>query len=383
MNCPLALLLAFTPSVQDTESPEEPVPIEAGAEEALQQAPPFTSLPPLTGLGPKKPDYWRTFRPRPGPSSDTLSVKSNGQDVTLENAIVQASTRTAMMFYSGQGPYRNTTIRDTILRVEMGTLNLDRSYWGIRAYDMIDTLFERIEITNFGRVTPQHDEGHAMYLNLAGSFTLKDSYIHHNGGQGLQIVHRPTESNLERGPAQGTILIQNTRFRENGFNPDRGGFQVSIFGTGQAIRFEDVEITAGLDHTVYHRGLTGGALLIEAEGFNPARPLHAPWWRPPVLPEGWEMPFSQKKTELIRVRIRHTETNKPLIQIKGCEELIVRECEFHGGRIELDAPKKTGRNCGRIVWEGNHGEAPVFVAGQYRGLAKDNFVVESSLSRTE
>jgi hypothetical protein len=333
-------------------------------------------LAPLQGVGPIAPVEWKVLEPRPGPSSDTVTLKAREQGFVLADAIVRASSRTAFICYENGGPYVGTTLRNAILRVEPGTLPLDRSFWGVRGYDMVDTLFERVEITGFGRVTEKHDEGHAVYLNLAGAFTLLDSDVHHNGGQGLQLVVRPHESKLAPGPAAGAIRVERTRFRENGFNPDRGGFQVSIFGTGQHVRLEDVEIAAGLDDTVYPLGATGGALLIEAEAFDVRRGDPAVWWRPNEPPEGFQPPFAQGSVELVRLRVRHVAPNRPLVQIKGCAELVVRDSSFEGGRIELDLAEKPGRSSGRIVWQGNRGSAEVFLRGVRQGRADEDWVSE-------
>jgi len=316
---------------------------------------------------------------KPGTSSDTLGyVRATDQPapIVVANAEVQASSRTAVMFYDHGGPFVGVTFRDVLIHVAPGTLDLNRSYWAFRGYDLIDTVLERVEITGFGVVTPKHDEGHAIYVNLAGSLSLLDCKIHHNGGQGLQIVNRPAESVLPRGPAKGTITIQDSIFRENGFNPDRGSFQISIFGTGQDIHMENVAIYAGFDETEWPGGRTTGALLIEAEGFSgdPNKPV---WWRPDDMPENFVMPFSQGKVVLNNVRIRHRKPDRPLVQIKGCEELIVRNCTFEGGDIHLDRPEKAGRLCGSIVWENNTGSAPVYHQGELVGLARDNFTFET------
>ena len=61
---------------------------------------------------------------------------------------------------------------------------------------------------------------------------------------------------------------------------------------------------------------------------------------------------------------------------QGCEELIVRDCRFGDGRIDIDMPGKPGRDCGRIVWEGNAGPAQVFHHGRRMGTASDDFVIE-------
>jgi hypothetical protein len=287
------------------------------------------------------------------------------------DAIVQASARTAVICYQGGGPYRNLTLRNSILRVEPNTLADNRSFWALRGYDMIDTTLERVEITGFGAKTRHHDEGHAIYLNLAGSLTIERCDIHHNGGQGLQLVNRPGESSLPPGPAAGAITVLDTRFRENGFNPDRGSFQVSIFGTGQSIHMEDVEILAGLDGT-FADAESGGALLIEAEG---ARSDRAVWWKPSDAPADATPPFTQGTVELLRLHVQHRAPNRALVQIKGCAELIVEECEFSGGRVRLDDPDKPGRPCGRIVWRGNRGDAEVFVRGVRKGRADEDFSV--------
>ena len=319
----------------------------------------------------------RVFPSVKGASGDTVVLKSQETNYLLENAIVQASARGSVFLFQGGGPYVGVTLRDVLIHVEPKTLWLDRAYWAVRGYDVVDMTFERVEITGFGRVTEKHDEGHAIYLNVLGALTLSDCDIHHNGGQGLQLVNRPYESVRPTGPAKGRITIRDTRFRENGFNPDRGATQVSIFGTGQSILMENVEISAGFDDTEFIQGKTGGALLIEAEGYNPGRPEKPVWWRPHELPDEFEQPFSQGVTELLNCTLRHNNPNRPLVQVKGCEELIVRGCTFEGGKIELDHPQKAGRNCGRIVWEGNSGDAPVFHKGEYVGPANEDFEIES------
>lgn len=329
------------------------------------------SLPALVDVGPVPPSTWTVHAFRPGASSDTITLRQGASDVLIEDAIVQASARTAVICYQGGGPYRNLTLRNSILRVEPKTLAEDRSFWALRGYDMIDTTLERVEITGFGAKTRRHDEGHAIYLNVAGALTIERCDVHHNGGQGLQLVNRPGESSLPAGPAAGSITLVDTRFRENGFNPDRGGFQISIFGTGQSIRMEDVEILAGIDGT-FEGAATGGALLIEAEA---ARSDRTVWWKTADSTSDAAPPFTQGKVELLRVRVHHRGPNRALVQIKGCDELVVVESEFSGGRVELDDPEKPGRTCGRIVWRGNRGDAEVFVRGERKGRADEDFVV--------
>lgn len=332
-------------------------------------------LPPLTGYGAHEPPGgWKVVPPRAG---DSLSLKQATSGFVVEDTLVQASPRTAFIAYEHAGPFEGIVFRNCILRVEPGTIELDRSYWAVRGYDMVDTLFENVEITNFGVVTAKHDEGHAIYLNVHGPLTIRNGYIHHNGGQGLQLVNRPRESTFPPGPALGTIRVENTVFLENGFNPNRAAFQISIFGTGQEIVMQDVVIAAGFDAALRTRGGTNGALLIEPEYFDPSHPTRLVWWRPAVLPDGFVEPFGQGRTELTRLRVYHVNPNRPLIQIKGCQELIVRDCDFGQGRIELDHPRKPGRPSGRIVWEGNRGPAQVFHQGSYLGPATRDFVLEA------
>ena len=89
------------------------------------------------------------------------------------------------------------------------------------------------------------------------------------------------------------------------------------------------------------------------------------------------MPYTQGKVELIDLRVRHRKPNRPIVVIKGCQELIVRGCNFEGGNIDLDNPEKPGRNCGKIVWEGNSGNAPVYHKGEIIGLARNDFTIEN------
>ena len=328
-----------------------------------QDAPPY---------GPIEPRSWRIVGPRTG---DTITLKDREQGFLIEDTIVRASTRSALICYENGGPYVGTRVRNSILRVEPGTLPLDRAYWGVRAYDMIDTLFERVEITGFGKVTPKHDEGHAIYMNVAGPLTVERCDLHHNGGQALQLVNRPYESRLAPGPGSGAITIRSTSIRENGFNPDRGGFQVSIFGTGHDVVIEDVEIIAGRDATPWLRDRTGGALLIEPEWFNPGKAGSNVWWRPEKLPQDFVMPFTQGRVELTRLVVDHVAPNRPILQVKGCRELVVQGCTFARGRIDIDLPDKPGRECGVVVWKGNRGDAEVYYRGTRLGRARDDFVV--------
>ena len=369
---PLGLLAGLClPPLQVASQEAALEPDDAGGASAAREP-----LEPLVDIGPIPPPQWKVIEPRSGPSSDTFSLKRSVAEFLVEDTILQASSRTGFIAYSKRGPYRNVVFRNSIVTVAPGTIPLDRSYWAIRGYDMIDTLFERVEITGFGKITPKHDEGHAIYLNVAGSLTLTSCNIHHNGGQGLQVVNRPGETVLPVGPAAGTITIRNTSFRENGFNPDRGGFQVSLFGTGQAIVLEDVEILAGLDGTPFPGDRTGGGLLIEVEAFNPRRPEKPVWWHPGRFEAGWKPPFGQGRTELTRVRVQHVNPDKSLVQIKGCQELIVTDCDFRGGSIQLDHPRKPGRDCGRIEWRGNRGDALVFFQGSPLGRADEDFVIQ-------
>lgn len=353
---------------QDPGRSSDPALDEAA--ETMQEDPPPTAPAgnALGSFGPREPERWRVLEPG---QDDTFALMRAGESPTaFEDTIVQASTRTAVICFQGRGPFRGVTLRNSILRVEPGTLPLDRSYWAFRGYDMIDTLVEDTEITGFGVVTPKHDEGHAIYLNVAGAFTVRGSHLHHNGGQAIQLVNRPAESVLPAGPAAGEIRIENTRIAENGFNPDRGGFQVSIFGTGQPVVFRDVEIVAGLDDTEHDRGRTSGGLLIEAEDPNAKRGV---WWKPRPTPEDWEVPFTQGPTHLQRVTIRHRDPNKPIVQVKGCEELLVEDCWFEGGKVVLDHPAKPGRDSGRIVWRDNGGDADLYVRGRRVGRVDQDY----------
>lgn len=365
---------------------EREAPSAAGSREVEVEAP-VASLEPTgepdfagflpAGIGPEAPDQWKIIPPKRTDWADTFSLQRPTEGLRIEDTIVQASPRTAIILYEHKGPYEDVVIEDSILRVEPGTLPLDRSYWGLRGYDVIDMLLRRVEITGFGKVTDKHDEGHAIYLNLRGSLTLEGCDIHHNGGQGLQLVNRPAESNFPPGPAEGFIAVRDTRFLENGFNPDRGGFQVSIFGTGQDVRMNNVLIAAGYDRTTsYPDGATGGGLLIEAEAFREwgRKPV---WWRPEEMPEDFVIPFTQGNVELVGVHVHHRAPNRPIVQIKGCQSLVVRECTFGEGRIELDSPSKPGRDCGRIVWQGNRGQAVVYVRGERMGPADHDFVIEA------
>ncbi|MEM7309311.1 MAG: hypothetical protein AAF682_21685 [Planctomycetota bacterium] len=322
--------------------------------------------------GPRPQGEWKTVRLLPGASADTITLSRGERDYQVIDSLVQASARTAFIAYQGGGPYRGTQFVNSIVRVEPNTLPDDRSFWALRGYDMIDTTLDRVEITGFGKVTPKHDEGHAVYFNIQGGFRLLDSNVHHNGGQALQLVNRPYESSLPPGAAQGRIEVARSWIHENGFNPDRGGFQISIFGTGQDVLLDSVEILAGHDHTRYEKGMTGGALLIEAE--YPRDDKHNCWWAPRQIPDDFVMPFTQGTVELRDVRIDHKAPNRPLVQISGCEELVVSGSEFRGGKINLDDPTKPGRPCGRIVWEGNHGDAEVYLRGELLGPASEDFV---------
>jgi hypothetical protein len=352
----------------EPEAPPVKKPTPPGAKEGPKRQP--LSIP-----GPVAPAQWKIIPWKPGPSSDTITLERGQKGLLLEDSLVQASARTALIGYQGSGPFDGTKIRNCIFRVEDGTVPDGRSYWGLRGYDMRDTTLENVEITGFGKPTQEHDEGHAIYFNLGGSLTLQGCFIHHNGGQGVQLVNRPNESSLPRGPAAGTITVSHTWFHENGFNPDRGGSQVSIFGTGQDVSLSDVEIVAGRDATLYPEGRTGGGLLIEAEGYHDN--ADTCWWCPPEPDQPGQptrIPFTQGRVVLEQVLIDQVSANRPIAQIKGCSELIVRNSVFRGGQVALDDPSKAGRPCGRIEWSGNGGDAEVYLNGNLVGPANKDFV---------
>lgn len=312
----------------------------------------------------------------PGSSSDTVTLKSGMSNYSLTGATIQGSARTAIIAYQGGGPYVGTSLRDCLIHVAPNTVPDGRSFWAFRGYDMSDTSLVGVEITGFGKVTHKHDEGHAIYLNVVGSLTLEDCNIHHNGGQGLQLVNRPYESNLAKGPAAGAITVRNSWFKENGFNPDRGAFQVSIFGTGQDVTLDGVQILAGQDDTSYPDGRTGGALLIEAEA--PRDDKDNAWWWP--LKKGEEeAPFTNGTVLLNNLLVDHEQPNRALVQIKGCRELTVTKSTFNGGRVLLDDPSKAGRNSGKITWSGNSGDAIVYLNGHRVGPADQDFTAENGV----
>jgi hypothetical protein len=332
-----------------------------------------TGAPPVMPAMPAV-DADQVLRSIPGDSSDTVTLKDGMSGFTLVGTTIEASARTAIMAYQGGGPYVGTTLRDCVVHVAPNTVPDGRSFWAFRGYDMSDTTLSGVEITGFGKETPKHDEGHAIYLNVIGPLTLEDCNVHHNGGQGLQLVNRPSESNAPAGPAKGAITVHRTWFHENGFNPDRGAFQVSIFGTGQDVLLEQVEIVAGKDRTRYSQGRTGGALLIEADFPTEQKPA---WWS---AADG-EPPFTQGKVVLDRVLVDHESPNRPLVQIKGCRELTVTGSTFRGGRIALDDPTKPGRASGVITWTGNSGDAAVYVNGVQVGTADVDFTAEDGVVR--
>jgi hypothetical protein len=352
--------------------PEEPppVPVKKELPPGAKDGPPRLpgSIP-----GPSALTQWKVTAWVPGASSDTIKLPPRASGFTLSDTLVQASARTALIGYQGDGPFDGTRITNCLFLVEEGTVPEGRSFWGLRGYDMRNTTLERVEITGFGRPTERHDEGHGIYFNLVGALTLTDCHIHHNGGQGAQLVNRPNESTLPRGPAAGAITVRRTWFHENGFNPDRGGFQLSIFGTGQDVVLSDVEIVAGRDATPFPGGRTGGGLLIEPQG--PSETADTCWWSRGGQAQGAaELPFTQGKVVLEDLLIDQKDADRAIAQIKGCRELVVRRSEFTAGEINLDDPTKAGRSSGRIEWSGNRGEAVVFLAGALIGPASQDFV---------
>lgn len=349
---------------------------EVGPKTSTPAAPTPPSRPPLEGLAAFGPRLERLESVERSSAGDTLAVKAASTGFTLTGTHVEAGKRTGLIFYERSGRHENVHLADVLVSVAPGTLEFDRAYWGVRGYDLVDAVFERVEITGFGVVTPKHDEGHAIYLNPLGSITIADCHLHHNGGQAIQLVRRPIESVEPEGPASGTITVRNTRLAENGFNPDRGAFQLSIFGTGQDVVLTDVEIIAGHDPDVtWHNGMTGGALLIESDRFK-LKPRGAnTWWRGEEEPAPDDMVFTTGRATLTRVRVHHRNPNRPIVQIKSCRELVVEDSDFAEGVIQLDMPKKAGRDSGSIRWTGNRGEATVKWRGETLGPAWRDFEI--------
>ena len=134
----------------------------------------------------------KVIRPKRGVSADTFALRRKEEGFLIENTVLNASTRTAFICYDHAGPApRQPLPQRPDPTSRRGPCPTTARTGACAGYDMVGTVFHGVEITGFGKVTPHHDEGHALYLNLAGDLTLIDCDIHDNGGQGLQAVNPP------------------------------------------------------------------------------------------------------------------------------------------------------------------------------------------------
>ncbi len=143
--------------------------------------------------------------------------------------------------------------------------------WGVRAYNVVGEIHD-LELWRCGDWT-RGREGHAVYLNVAGSLLIDGLTGVQCGGQLLQLVWRVSETRMPRAEwpdAADQIELLNLRASDCGaINQGmsvRASWPVSIFATGARVSISSLEVRTCLPWFEGDRGerfRSHGALLLE------------------------------------------------------------------------------------------------------------------------
>lgn len=142
--------------------------------------------------------------------------------------------------------------------------------WGIRAYNVTGTLRD-LELWRVGD-WKKGREGHAVYLNVAGSLEVVGLRAVQCGGQALQIVWRGGETRMpaEAWPDEGDMIsVRDSSAKDCGAITRgaavRASWPFSIFATGARVEIAGVTVETELPEFVGDRGerfQSHGALLV-------------------------------------------------------------------------------------------------------------------------
>jgi len=209
--------------------------------------------------------------------------------------------------------------------------------WGIRGYNVMGVL-ENLEMWRCGDWT-QGREGHAVYLNVAGSLTVRKLKAVQCGGQLLQLVWRASETRMLEAlwpDANDTILLEECEAVDCGAINEgmavRASWPVSIFHPGQRIAVRDLVVETNLPTFV---GGTAGPC-------NSHGALVATWGErgvktPELVIDGLHGRLVKPDRSVIRLTgVGHTELRRIGLTVEGgamnvalvedCDSLIVEDC---------------------------------------------------------
>lgn len=351
---PLVLAaLAPAPRAQDGDGPDPDV-VELGRRRrAADQgvAPPQFNA-----------DGWEVVAPTKSYGSWTLQWKGDGPPEVLERTVVKAASGGIAAHKGHKHP--DYVLRDVLIEPAEGFFPL----WGVRAYEIAGWTLERVEIRGMGG-KPGKPEGHAFYGNVAGDLSFLGCSFHDNKGQAIQVVARP---NAGTAPAVGHMLVRDCVFAENGFDSDRAGFQLSVFGPGPHydVSILNTRIQAlGLEPFT---GPEGGEW--NSRGGLCIAPVHGRTNLPAWFDEK-EPPYTNGKVVIEGLTIEMKRPYQPMALFRGIRELEVHGSTFQGGgMVVIDPPGAAGCDCGYVVWEGNRGDAVLWYHGEKVGPVSGTYV---------
>jgi hypothetical protein len=314
---------------------------------------------------------WEEIVPTQDWTDYTVKESNATSGVVREQQLIRSARRSGLATYTGV-LHEDWTLRDVTVVPAEGV----RTLWGMRVYEISDWLLERVEIAYMG--VPGDGgrsgrEGHAFYGNVAGDLTFDNCWIHHNRGQAIQVVARPRSGTA---PAVGKLTVRNSLLQENGFDSDRAAFAVTVHGPGSEydVELEDVRIEAL--RLPDHQGHDGrvrnsrGGICIAPVGNLPNEPV---WY------DAEDPPFTNGRVTLNNVLVAMRRPAQALGLFRGIRELEVTGCAFYGGEgseVVIDAPGKPGRDCGRVVWKGNQGDATLVYRGRALGPVSGDYELE-------
>lgn len=119
--------------------------------------------------------------------------------------------------------------------------------WGIRSYNVVGSI-EDLTLARVGDFTSGR-EGHGIYVNLGGSFGVKDYTALQCGGQAIQVVFRESETRLPQSQwpdSSDTLLLENVSAIDCGMINDgmavRASYPFAIYNPGTKVVITNLKV---------------------------------------------------------------------------------------------------------------------------------------------
>ncbi len=296
-------------------------------------------------------DPGRTVPWKSGDSADSMTLIAPGPH-DIGDIRILGSTRSGLKTPSGSDHIRGVLISDCELTAGKPMPDSAGCQWLARCFGVNDWDMERCWFHD----SNHKNEGHGFYGNVTGELTIRDSLFENLGGNAVQLVWNYGKRDHE-GPSTegGLVLLENIAIRNVSFNPARGSFAIAIYG-GDSEKHDFVLRSLDLDLEWSAAQIRSGRTCFSAGGIN--------------LRGYGDYKWEIGKITLENCRVKMKNPHQALAQLGSCRELVVRNCEWIGGKVDVDHDGK--KPCGSISWSGNTGDAVVRnQRGEWRPVSED------------